>query len=91
MNNDKEKQIAEYHAHANAYDAVGCPILAGLLRVEAANLAERPENWRPIHKPSIGPYSKDNTCHCVNCGRPSNDPFRCDFGEGEDRYCDQKF
>jgi hypothetical protein len=97
MNNENETldakivaRVAEAHAHANAYEAAGCPILAGLLRVEAANIAARPKDWKPIHKPNVGPYTDGKFCYCVNCGRRSKDPLSYDFGEGEERNCNQR-
>jgi len=81
---------AEFHAEANRQEAAGDHAMAGLLRVEAANIMERPLDWKPIHKPSLGPYSADNPCVCVHCGRSSRDPLSCDFGEGDERHCDQR-
>jgi len=91
----KEKMTKDYdeeaynkaHALANAYEEAGNPILAGILRVEAANIIERGNDWKPIHKPSIGPYGEDNPCVCVNCGRSSYDTMHIDWGE--EKVCDQ--
>jgi len=83
------EESSKAHSMANAYEAAGNAVVAGMLRVEAANILERPLDWRPIHKPRIGPSTEDKPCVCVNCGKPSRDPLSCDFGEGEDRYCDQ--
>lgn len=85
-----EQESAKAHALANAYEEAGSPIMAGILRVEAHNILQRPADWKPIHKPSIGPYTEESPCVCVNCGEPSRDPMHYDFGEGDERSCDQR-
>ena len=87
---NKQEESNKAHALANAHKAAGNPIMAGLLRVEAANILERPDDWKPIHKPSIGPYTTANPCVCVNCGEPSRDPLTCDFGTGDEKNCDHR-
>ena len=94
-------RVAEYHAQANVCEAAGQPMMAGLLRVEASNIAQRPKDWKPIHKPSIGPYSDTKPPYCVHCGRglrygsKDGNTYTEVFGddvitEDDKRYCDQK-
>lgn len=87
---NKNIESAKAHAMANAYEKAGNPMMAGVLRVEADNILDRPDDWKPIHKPSIGPYTEDNPCVCVNCGEPSRDLLTYDFGEGDEKNCDQR-
>ena len=59
-------------------DKCGKPIEAGIYRVAAADCEKR-IGWKQSHKPSLGPYSSDNPCHCANCGK-----FKKDWIEGEE-------
>lgn len=66
-----KEESQKAHALANAYEDAGHPILAGLLRVEAHNILDRGNDWKPIHKPNIGPYTDDNPGpFCMNCDEP---------------------
>ena len=101
---DIAAQVAKAHRCANTYEAAGYPVMAGLLRVEAANISDRPKDWKPIHKPSIGRrepphYDEDNPFVCVHCGLalikvaiPDSKYFinHAVSSEGNLRYCDQR-
>jgi hypothetical protein len=49
----------------------------GICRTIAVTLQEKEEelktkleeNWKGFHKPSPGPYSRENPRYCVNCGQ----------------------
>lgn len=79
----KQERHAEAHRLANAYEEAGRPIMAGLLRVEAFNILERPDDWRPVHKPSIGPYTEDCPLVCMNCDESYVSGEECKGREGE--------
>ena len=49
-------------------DQGGDHVKAGICRVEAFNSDKR-VGMKKAHKPNLGPYSADNLCHCVDCGK----------------------
>ena len=51
--------------------AIEATIMAGLCRVEASNCLQR-VGRKKCHKPNLGPYSLDNPCRCVDCGKPQD-------------------
>ena len=70
-----EEQVREAELSSAAYDQAGDPIMAGLMRVEAGNIPTR-ENWKPVHKPSLGPYTETNLKVCLGCGIALTDANR---------------
>lgn len=71
MKTIEEEERALLSLAEEAYQA-GNPILAGMLRVEAGNTKFR-RSMKPIHKPSLGPYSANNPNVCLKCGQSLED------------------
>ena len=65
----QEQATKDVEALRRRADQIGDPRVAGILRVEAANCADR-IGMRKAHCPPVGPYTNSNPNVCIHCGAP---------------------